>query len=326
MKITIIGAGLSGLAVAYFLSKLSVEVCVFDKGGVGSGASGVAAGLLHPYPGMSKRRSWRAHEALKASLKLIDVAQEFVEESLVSNEGITCKVRYPEEIENLEKHQMRYGDVEKRAEGEFLIRSGMTVDVPRYLHGLQTACCERGVTFLEKEVESLDAYSPLILASGSDVDRFVQLENFEKKKGQVLLCKSTRKPGSVIGDGYIAHLRGNEWVLGSTYERDFTSEKPDESLAKDQLLPKGKKFGEEFVVMKCLAGVRLCRKGGYLPVVGKLEEGKWLITGMGSRGLLYHAFLGEILARAIVFGEEIPQECKPLSFSGKLAYNCRDAV
>lgn len=45
MRIAIIGAGFSGLAAAwYFLQQPHLEVTVFDKKGIGGGASGVAAG------------------------------------------------------------------------------------------------------------------------------------------------------------------------------------------------------------------------------------------------------------------------------------------
>lgn len=51
MNIAIIGAGFSGLALAYFLLQSSAHVTLFDAVGIGGGASGIATGLLHPYPG-----------------------------------------------------------------------------------------------------------------------------------------------------------------------------------------------------------------------------------------------------------------------------------
>ncbi|MFI5334514.1 MAG: FAD-dependent oxidoreductase, partial [Chlamydiales bacterium] len=65
MKVAVIGAGLSGLATCYYLLELGYAVHLFDEKGVGGAASGIACGLLHPYPGEEGKRSWRADEALR---------------------------------------------------------------------------------------------------------------------------------------------------------------------------------------------------------------------------------------------------------------------
>ena len=46
MKVTIIGAGISGLTLAYFLKQLGAEVEVFDQDTLAMGATGKAAGLV----------------------------------------------------------------------------------------------------------------------------------------------------------------------------------------------------------------------------------------------------------------------------------------
>src|SRR5579885_1963659 len=46
--VAIIGGGIIGCALAYFLRKRGVEVMVFEKGAIGAQASGAAAGLLAP--------------------------------------------------------------------------------------------------------------------------------------------------------------------------------------------------------------------------------------------------------------------------------------
>ncbi|HEU5229799.1 MAG TPA: glycine oxidase ThiO [Ktedonobacteraceae bacterium] len=47
-EVAIIGGGIIGCALAYFLRKRGVEVMVFEKGAIGAQASGAAAGLLAP--------------------------------------------------------------------------------------------------------------------------------------------------------------------------------------------------------------------------------------------------------------------------------------
>src|SRR5437899_528183 len=76
MKIAIIGAGLAGLATCYQLlstKNSDIEVHVFDKQGIGKGASGIAAGLVHPYRRDYDRYIWNGKEAFHETLKLITV-------------------------------------------------------------------------------------------------------------------------------------------------------------------------------------------------------------------------------------------------------------
>jgi glycine/D-amino acid oxidase-like deaminating enzyme len=54
-------------------------------------------------------------------------------------------------------------------------------------------------------------------------------------------------------------------------------------------------------IEECKAGIRVVNSKHYLPIVGKLSEGLWVMTAMGSRGLLYHAYAAEELSKAILF-------------------------
>ena len=73
MKIAVIGAGLAGLATAYYLLEhQDCQVTLFDAKGVGGGASGASTGLVHPYAGEDMRGSWRAHAALEETKRLLD--------------------------------------------------------------------------------------------------------------------------------------------------------------------------------------------------------------------------------------------------------------
>ena len=49
-------------------------------------------------------------------------------------------------------------------------------------------------------------------------------------------------------------------------------------------------------VLGAKAGVRVTNPAHYFPIVEKLDERSWVVTALGSRGLLYHAYLAEQLA------------------------------
>ena len=52
----------------------------------------------------------------------------------------------------------------------------------------------------------------------------------------------------------------------------------------------------------CKAALRVIAKGHYFPIASRLKQGLWVLTAMGSRGLLYHGLLGKALAEAILTG------------------------
>lgn len=315
MRIAIIGAGLSGLAAAHYLLESGLcSVDLFDQKGVGGGASGIACGLIHPYPGEEGRRSFRASEALLHA------------ESLFAKSGETPRkeiVRIPrteEERLRLRTSLLSHDDVEER-EGTFLIKSGMTINTQSYLGKLWRLCSAQGARLFIQRIQTLDElaeYDEIILATGASTPDFSECKDLrvQKLKGQVLLCAYpaafTPLERSLIGKGYIALEENLEsCILGSTYERNFASEAPDIKKAKEEILPKICAFfpkAQELLVQGCRAAVRLARKGHYLPYVRKIGKKSWVITAMGSRGLLYHAFAGKMLAGAILRGDKILQE------------------
>lgn len=66
-EVAVIGAGLFGIATAYYLSKLRVSTIVVDGGDLGAGASGANAGNLHlqisPSSHATETDAWLAHYA-----------------------------------------------------------------------------------------------------------------------------------------------------------------------------------------------------------------------------------------------------------------------
>eukprot|EP00798_Chlamydomonas_sp_ICE-L_P005011 gene5010-34796_t len=79
----VIGGGLAGVATAYHIIKLAdkghaVEVHLYDQVGIAAGASGAAAGLLHPLNPKGKAL-WKGLEAMDAALELVDAAQRSAE-------------------------------------------------------------------------------------------------------------------------------------------------------------------------------------------------------------------------------------------------------
>jgi hypothetical protein len=78
-RIAIVGAGFAGVAVAWhIMNQLNddgpVVLHLYDEKGIAGGASGVAAGLLHPYTPRGKI-IWRGVEGVAATLRLVEAAE-----------------------------------------------------------------------------------------------------------------------------------------------------------------------------------------------------------------------------------------------------------
>jgi glycine/D-amino acid oxidase-like deaminating enzyme len=276
--IAVIGAGFAGLAAAYYLAD-RFAVTVFDQKGVGGGASGVSAGLLHPYPGEKGRKSWHSDEGMEETRKLLKIGEGEMGRE-VANYGGVIRVGRVEGEEDL-------GD------GHVLIRRGVTVFTKLYLEGLFRACQKRGVELVIKKIGGLqdtDGYDYKVIAAGAGVREFAKLPvNFVK--GQVLTCSleqplkksiCAKQYMAVTEDPYICHF-------GSTYERDFTSDAPCLETAVQLLKPR-------LPVLGCQAAIRVTNPAHYFPILEEIQPKVWVITALGSRGLLYHAYLGKKLA------------------------------
>lgn len=297
MRIAIVGTGFAGLAVGWYLLEKGVAVEFFESG---QGASGVAAGLMHPYPGEQARRSWKAEEAMQASWELFDIAGD-----VVNRGGI---VRYALDAEQ-QKHLLQrcedFNDIERVEEHAFLIKSGGTVFAQRYLEGLRGACLKKGSVFYQREVkEELEGYDRVVLATGAGL---IPLRSGLKAvKGQVLKCRM--QPGllktSRVGKGYVALGESSDsCYVGSTFERGVCDTVVDKDWTQGQLLPKVALFCkevEEMEVIECRAAVRVTREGSYLPLMEQLSEKTWIFGAFGSRGLLYHAFFAKQLCDRLI--------------------------
>jgi len=306
MRIAVIGSGFAGLGAAYFLLEAGAEVTIFEKDHVGAGASGVASGLLHPYPGLSARRSLKAEEALLVAKELIKVAENHTPKMVATQSGILRKSMGEEQHARLISHGIEYGDVELQQDDLFLIHSGITVVSENYLEGLSSALRERGVLFVTKEVQSLgelDNYDHVVVAAGYGIQDFEECKHLKVKflKGQALTLKGIPPhEKSFISRGYIAHVGSKvRFEIGSTYEKDFQTVAPDIEKAKTLLQDK-LELCKEAEILDCRSAIRVCSQGHYAPIIEKVGEKLSVFTGLGSRGLLYHGLYGRMLAAQIL--------------------------
>ncbi len=308
-KIAIIGAGFSGLAVAWHLAQRA-EVTVFDAAGIGGGASGMAAGLMHPYAGLHSKLNWKGHEGMNASKKLLAIASEALGMPVASATGLLRVALSESQHIDYAHCASVHPDVEWRdscapwlPKPGIFIRDALTVNCPLYLKGLWLACEQLGARFEQREInelQELDAYGTIVLATGAS-KRFTSLP-ITPLKGQILRYRWPEKdplPTSINSHAYIVMDQDQKSCFGgATFERQFDSPLPNIKVALADIQPRVAALYPaltEELVIECRAGIRASTPD-HRPIVAQLNPKTWIITGMGSRGLLYHALCAEELA------------------------------
>ena len=149
----------------------------------------------------------------------------------------------------------------------------------------------------------LESFDAVIIAAGAGTPQFGPWP-LKKTKGQALLCRVREAPPmALLGEGHISPTEDSSiWQVGSTYERTFTTDGPDEAVAL-KLIDQVSQFyppARDFEVLEVRAGIRMSPHHGYRPLCGQVGPKTWVFTGLGSRGLLYHALLGRELAECIL--------------------------
>lgn len=271
MKILVRGAGFAGLATCWHLLEAGHHVSLYDPKGIGGGASGVSPGLLHRYPGAKPRR---ADDSLTRELLAIAGPASHTPKPILR------LPQSPEQEALFRTLATQYDDLSY--DRGLLIHSALTVHPLPYLNGLWSACLARGATWGEtpSDIE--------ILAIGAASDLVNPI------KGQVLRLAwpdIPPLPYNLIGRKYL--VMGDGWCdIGATYEHNFTSPEPDLEIARELLLPDAIAMVPELEnapILDCRAGVRASPPGHFPPIIKQLDSRRWLYTGLGSKGLLYHA-------------------------------------
>ncbi|XP_058180721.1 uncharacterized protein LOC131299121 isoform X6 [Rhododendron vialii] len=134
---------------------------------------------------------------------------------------------------------------------------------------------------------------------------------------------------SILSDAWLSIQGPRNLQLGSTWEwnsRNYSSDVPPEEASKalQELLPKASAIYpaiKNWAFTGASAGLRAMpplTPHGSLPLLGCLNDlvggnhtcKYWLFGGLGSRGLLYHGWLGKLLAQAVLSCNEdlLPSE------------------
>jgi glycine/D-amino acid oxidase-like deaminating enzyme len=332
--VAIIGAGFCGLAVAWHLlnARPNLTVKIFDPKPLGSGASGIAAGLLHPFVGAKANLNWRGKEGVEATLKLLAIAEEALGAPVYSpNKGVLRLAITQEQVDNFSKCALKNPEETTWLSDEeclglipsltpapgLLIKNGLSVYTKFYLEGLWKACQMLGANWIPRPIASLyeaeNEGDVVIFTTGAYSQNIEGLAPLPLKgvKGQLLQLIWPEHlpplPCAISSQGYIVMAPDQKTCfVGSTYEKNFKDGEPDWQIASGEIFPKASSIIPELKearIQHVYAGIRSVGPG-HLPYLEQLSDRAWILAGMGSKGLLYHALYANVLIK------KLPIDCK----------------
>lgn len=309
MKIAVVGAGFLGLASAHALSE-NHSVTLFDKQGIGSGASGIAAGLLHPYAGKKATLNWMGRAAYSDAVELLELASMTAGKPVMKKNGIFRPACTKDLYDRFLLASQIYPEClwqEHFGQAGIFIPCGIQVDCPLYLKALFARCQDKGVSFQNATISStkeLEDFDAAVFCVGIDFSSIANLAHppINVVKGQLLELEYDQTLSFAISaQSYVAQVHDGYIVAGSTYEHSWKTPEADLASCEVEIRAKLAQFSKplsSLPVRQCKAGFR-ATTADKRPFIQKCGLKCWCLGGLGSKGLLYHAWLAKQLSEAI---------------------------
>ena len=337
LDIIIAGAGLGGTCAALYLSD-SKRVALLS--GTAPAASTIAAGLVNPFAGQRMGGLWNAgvaYEDFLHTLRRADALETYNPCGILRpalNEAQaslfrTISLEKPDSFTWLQPDQMigMYPSITAPF-GAAITKGGMA-DIPQMLDRLLTSLIPRCVVIQNNLTNWEDHGSEvtavldsgrslrtkkLILAVGAGYQSIPKLRNLNLHctKGQLVHVSPVSEiPFPVSGYGYAVPIE-DRLILGTTYEHAPQDLEPnEEGIAQilaltQQMIPSV----ASAKILSASAGIRVGVPGTRLPMVGPLTSNVWVLTGLGSKGLLFGSHIGRNLENWMTNPSNLPNELR----------------
>lgn len=275
--------------------------------------------------------------------------------------------RFANEVEFLQPEQLsaRFPHVSADAPGLY-IRAAHVVRTVPYMQALWKLSFETGrLTWSQHTVSSVselfdNGFDNVVLCPGASAKQMPDVHNVSITPclGHNLVMQSDSPSPSVplLAGTYVvptnyemdpspeqeSSLPLSTAIVGATYEYNFSIPPPlpDVPVIKnrfsEKLLRMHPPLLDKWTVRNTQTGIRAIpprSEQGSVPITCKVEgtpDGRlcWLLTGLGGRGLLYHAFLGRCLAHSVIAGvdKHIPGDARKLNITYSHASDTSDSV
>lgn len=323
-KVAIIGAGIAGCALANQAHLLGLATDVFDGYGVGSGASGNVAALVTPRLDAGDNEiSALFADAFAYACALYE---RLCPEAIVGK-GVQQAEATPRDGSRFARIKTQAGFA---SEDLSLFRQGEALDMPdakgitlntalwikpldilkALLDGVSPIAAtissitlaDDGHTLRGMDGQTYSGYDAVVVACGEgifDLADYRARYDLRPVRGQVE-CVETQEPLQMaLSWGGYAIPFGDRLIFGATHEREDRGADVREADRVRNLDSLAKAMPKRADAIKAgpfesRASIRVMTRD-YLPVIGRTDEGVWLLTGLGARGFC----LAPLLAKAV---------------------------
>lgn len=343
--VIIAGGGLGGACAALWLSE-SRKVTLLS--GTTPATSLVAAGLVNPFSGQRMGGLQNAETIYKDLIQTLTRADALntydscgilrpaINDAQASR-FYTLALDAPHSFTWLSSNHMRQNYPGIAAPLGAMITTGGVVDTPKMLQCIfsalpphckiiHTNLCnwkdnDTDVVVQLDTAESIRT-KKLILAVGASYPSIPKLAhlNLHRTKGQIVqvsLPENNPVPLPISGYGYAVPIH-NHLLLGTTYEHDPRDAAPSrEGIMKilaltQKMIP----WVKSAKILRASAGIRVGVPQTRMPMVGPLSKNTWILTGLGSKGLLFSSYVGRNLTNWIADPASIPENFRVRKISG----------
>lgn len=308
------GGGVAGLTAAWHCRKAGLQVVVTDTAAIGSGASGAWWALMNPATGVQPapvagiRQAMVGFELMRNELGLDGVGwikagiwRPALDKALAN--GFAKAAAHPDWPAGwLRMDRPMHG---LAGSGVLRVAAGYAIDMRLWLTAVAARLGAMGVDIRENVPQHhtvparhrVDCIGMELLTDPAWAH--LRLHPIKGQLREVLVNGIRGQFPALSARGYAIQTDTDRWVIGSTYEHDFTDAKPDAAYDA-YLIDRFKAMFPQPVSVTVVgrwAGVRIGSHNRQ-PILARHpeDETRWAVTGMGSKGLVYSQILGRELA------------------------------
>lgn len=310
IKVAVIGSGLTGLCTANHLIDLGYRVDIYSDRHPHETTSSLISGLCYPFSGPTARPHKYAFTALDATKTY---AKKMLKPADIQHIDIHRHAKDDVQAEHFHSiaKQYDYLRIETTYDNKttLTIPHVMYINMKRYISSMVSRLQTYDVNFINKSVTSIKdcgSYSLYIICAGAYSDKIMELSNL---KTETIPGHCMALPNDSINTNdvqitkhiLIPNTFDQECYVGGTYEKN-----PSKS-SKQYLLDMLLQFPEQFTHddFSKIISKRLGLRGylpGKLPGIHRASPNVYAVLGMGSKGLMYHVWMTQLLMKYIETG------------------------
>ena len=333
----IVGQGIAGTMLSYFLIKKGKNVIVIDKYDPAS-SSHVAGGAINPVTGKRLVKSWRIEELLPVAIKSYGELERLLEIKVFK--PVTIK-KYFINIEDRQFYEEKMNDIEfqkwvqpiedddsifkKCSLGGVLIHNTFQLDYSSLLNAFRKWLEKQDSIINERfDIEKIQINHRTVHYKDITADKIIFCEGYQASnnkyfdwlpfnlaKGEILTVKIPGIPeDSILKKGiFLLPLGNNLFKVGSTYNWDFKDGLPTEK-GKEELISRLDKFLDlPYEVVGHKAAIRPTVKDRR-PFIGMhpVHHSIGIFNGLGTKGASLAPFFANRFADCLINSGTLDKE------------------